>query len=41
MIFQRPANIDANPLKLIERSEPLAGQGDILVSRANVRWQSD
>jgi hypothetical protein len=31
MIFQRPANIDTNPLKLIERSEPLAGQGDILV----------
>jgi propanol-preferring alcohol dehydrogenase len=31
MIFERPANIDTNPLKLVERPEPVAGQGEILV----------
>ena len=31
MIFERPANIDTNPLKLIERPEPMAGPGEILV----------
>jgi propanol-preferring alcohol dehydrogenase len=31
MIFERPANIDTNPLKLVERPVPVAGHGEILV----------
>jgi propanol-preferring alcohol dehydrogenase len=31
MIFERPANIDTSPLKLIERPAPVAGRGEILV----------
>jgi propanol-preferring alcohol dehydrogenase len=31
MIFDRPANIEANPLKLIERPQPVAGRGELLV----------
>lgn len=31
MIFDRPANIETNPLKLVERPEPVAGHGEILV----------